>query len=109
MHMIAKPSSPRLRFRSGSRLILAVAALPALGVPVFEPLVAQQREVRQTQEGVTLNFQDVDLAYVLAALAQAARLSVMYSNLPKVPVTVRTVTPLPAEGLMRVLLDLAKS
>jgi general secretion pathway protein D len=87
------------------------------GLILLIPLVAagpaaaqqQQQGITQTQQGIILNFQDVDLAYVISALAQAAQLNVVYSDLPAKNVTLRTseaVSPNDVEGLIR---DLAAS
>jgi general secretion pathway protein D len=42
---------------------------------------------------VTLDFQDLDLAFVFSALAQAAGLNLIYHDLPSKPVTLRTAPP----------------
>jgi len=50
------------------------------------------------QEGITLNFQNLDLAYVVTAMGQAAGINVVSTNMPEVLVTLRTATPVtPAE------------
>lgn len=45
------------------------------------------------QEGITLNFQNNDLASVLTAMGQAAGINVVLSNIPSVQVTLRTAQP----------------
>ncbi|MGH7467661.1 MAG: type II secretion system protein GspD [Longimicrobiales bacterium] len=64
-------------------------------------------QVRPAQGGVNLNFQDADLAYVLSALAQAANVNIIYSNLPARPVTLRTFQPVPASELIALIYSLA--
>jgi general secretion pathway protein D len=48
---------------------------------------------------VTLDFQDLDLAYVLSAIAQAAGLNVIYHDLPAKAITIRTAQPVPRAEL----------
>ena len=86
------------RYLRTGLLVLSLACLAA-------PAAAQQA-VQQTQQGLILNFQDVDLAYVISALAQAANLNVTYLDLPQKLVTVRTsqpVTPADVAALIRSL------
>ena len=66
-----------------------------------------QAQVRPVQGGVALNFQDADLAYVFSALAQAAGVNIVYSNLPVRPVTMRTFQPVPASQLLELINSLA--
>ena len=46
------------------RSFIATMALAATLLTPLGPAAAQEREIQQRREGVTLNFQDVDLAYV---------------------------------------------
>lgn len=58
------------------------------------------------QEGITLNFQNLDLAYVVSAMGQAAGINVVSSNMPEVLVTLRTAQPVSSaevESLIRSL------
>jgi general secretion pathway protein D len=73
------------------------------------PLVAQQQNIQRTQGGVRLNFQDVDLSYVIAALAQTAGLNVVYSDMPQKQVTVRTAQPVSIENVAALIRQLAFS
>ena len=66
------------------------SAVLLLSLLSLAPPLAAQQAVQQTQQGLILNFQDVDLAYVISALAQAANLNVTYLDLPQKLVTVRT-------------------
>jgi type II secretory pathway component GspD/PulD (secretin) len=72
-------------------------------------LHAQQQGVRRAGNGIVLNFQDVDLAYVISSLAQVANLNVMYSDLPSKNVTLRTPEPITMEQVVNVLRELAAS
>ena len=84
-------------------LLAAFAFAPAL------PADSQQQGIRRVGEGVILNFQDVDLAYVISSLAQVAGLNVTYSDLPSKMVTVRTVQPISPQQVLALLHDLAAS
>ncbi|MGH7503324.1 MAG: type II secretion system protein GspD [Longimicrobiales bacterium] len=80
---------------------LVLSARPAHAV------VQQQQGIRTTQGGIILNFQDVDLAYVISALAQAAQLNVVYSDLPAKQVTLRTSEAVSRENVEGLIRDLA--
>lgn len=72
------------------------------------PLSAQQQQgIQTTQQGIILNFQDVDIAYVISALAQAAQLNVVYSDLPTKNVTLRTSDPVSPDNVQGLIRDLA--
>ncbi|MEX2282335.1 MAG: secretin N-terminal domain-containing protein [Gemmatimonadota bacterium] len=74
-------------------------------------LGAQQRTdvVRVTAQGLMLDFQDADLKLVIAALAEAGGLSVVYGELPAKRVTLRTNQPLPLTQIPAVLRSLSES
>lgn len=71
------------------------------------PVAGQQQNIRRTQGGIVLNFQDVDIAYVFSSLAQAAGLNVAYYDLPQKQVTVRTVEPVSLDNVAGLIRDLA--
>ncbi len=71
------------------------------------PTAAQNPPVTQTQEGITLNFQNVDLASVITALGQAAGINIAAANMPDVPVTLRTAEPVPPEDVEALIRQLA--
>jgi len=73
------------------------------------PLVAQVPQVQRQGSGVVLNFQDVDLSYVISALAQAANLNVVYFDLPAKNVTLRTSTPIDPADVPNLIRDLANA
>jgi type II secretory pathway component GspD/PulD (secretin) len=83
-------------------LILVLAAL----LPASP---ARGQGVRRAGNGIVLNFQDVDLAYVISSLAQVANLNVMYSDLPTKNITLRTPEPITMDQVVSVLRDIAAS
>jgi general secretion pathway protein D len=92
-----------VRFLRSSVLFAAlIAALTPLGT-------AAQEQVRQTPQGVVLNFQNVELSYVVAALAQAAGVNVVASSLPQTQVTLRTAEPVAVEDIEGLLRQLAEA
>ncbi len=94
---------PRLRAKA-----LACTCLLVLGMQAYSLSAQQQQQPTRTpQGGINLNFQDADLAYVFSALAQAAGVNVIYSNLPARPITLRTFVPVPASELLGLIYDLA--
>jgi general secretion pathway protein D len=88
--------------------------IPGIGMALMLAFVTAsaahaQQPVRQTQQGLILNFQDVDLAYVISALAQAAGLNVTYADLPQKLVTVRTTQPVATTDIAALIRNLAES
>lgn len=85
-------------------------ALLALGLTLSAPLSAQDTtRVQVSAEGVTFDFQDVDLRAVIAALADVAGLNVVYGSLPSRPVTLRTTRPVPVSGVRALLESVARA
>ncbi|HEX6745864.1 MAG TPA: secretin N-terminal domain-containing protein [Longimicrobium sp.] len=76
------------------RILVAAAATALLAAP---HLYAQQQPagVVRTPGGVQVDFQNTDMRLVVAALADAAGLNVVYGDLPQKAVTLRTSTPVP--------------
>jgi len=72
-------------------------------------LPAQTPPVQVTAQGVLVDFQDADLKLVIAALAEAAGLNVIYGELPARRVTLRMRQPLQQEALVSLLKNLARS
>lgn len=87
--------------------VLGAATLMLALVGLAPPVLGQQQNIRRAQGGIVLNFQDVDLAYVISSLAQAAGINVVYSDLPQKQVTVRTVQPVAIENIAALIQDLA--
>jgi general secretion pathway protein D len=56
-----------------------------------------------------LDFQDADLRLVIAALAEAGSLNVVYGELPARRVTLRTMQPVPSQQIMALLRSLART
>jgi general secretion pathway protein D len=81
--------------------ILAVGAAPVVG--------QEPPAVKVTEEGVLVDFQDADLRAVVAALAEAGGLNVVYSDLPPKRVTLRMRQPVPKGNLLALLRSLAQS
>jgi prepilin-type N-terminal cleavage/methylation domain-containing protein len=72
---------------------------------VAVPMRAQETGgVARTAGGVQIDFQGADMRVVVAALAEAAGLNLVYADLPSRPVTLRTGAPVPVERL-RVYLE----
>ena len=92
---------PRL-LRGALPLLLALAALAG-------PARAQQPAgARATAAGIVIDFQDADIRTVITALAEAAGLNVIYSDLPQRRLTLRLRDPVPRDsvrGLLRVIAE----
>ena len=65
--------------------------------------------MRVTPAGVLVDFQDADLALVVAALAEAGQINVVYAELPARRVTLRMQQPVPKESILPLLKSLAQS
>ncbi|HEV2148326.1 MAG TPA: secretin N-terminal domain-containing protein [Longimicrobiaceae bacterium] len=91
------------------RALLAAALLALPAAPL--PLRAQDPPagVERTARGVTLDFQNADLRIVVSALAEAAGLNVIYSDLPSRPVTIRTSSPVPVSQVRSYLESLVRA
>ncbi|HEY0020610.1 MAG TPA: secretin N-terminal domain-containing protein [Longimicrobium sp.] len=77
----------------GMTIALALAAAPR---------AAQGQDaagIARTAGGVQIDFQGADMRVVVAALAEAAGLNLVYADLPNRPVTLRTGAPVPVERL----------
>jgi len=85
-------------------LLTLVALFPAVRAPAQEPA-----PVTATAQGLQFDFQDADLRLVLAALGEAGRLNLVYSELPNRRVTLRTNQPVPVEQILPLLRGLAAS
>lgn len=84
-----------------SRFLLLLCLLPSG--------VAAQKPVEVTPAGVLVDFQDADLRAVMAALAEAGGLNLVYSDLPARRVTLRMKQPVPRDNLLPLLRSLAQS
>jgi general secretion pathway protein D len=93
------------------RLLIGVTALVVLvtPAPVLTARASAQNPVRTTPGGITFNFQDADISYVVSMLAQAAGIRYVYSDMPQKPVTMRTTDPVSAEAVVALIKSLAES
>ena len=101
MKTIFRMLTPTVRGLTSTVLVVGLA------LATSTPATAQNPPVTQTQEGITLNFQNVDLASVITALGQAAGMNVAAANMPDVPVTLRTAAPVQADGVEALIRQLA--
>ncbi len=83
----------------------------ALGVALAatEARAQQPEAVRQTAQGIMLDFQDTELRLVLTALAEAGGLNLVSGELPSRRVTLRTNQPVKQEDMLALLKSLAAS
>lgn len=95
---------------------LTVSFLVAGGIGLTARALAQEPPVRRPgvmrqqvapQEGITLNFQNLDLAYVVTAMGQAAGINVVSTNMPEVLVNLRTPDPVTPEEVGSLIRSLA--
>ncbi len=84
--------------------LLALFSVVAGGAAAQEPAAVQT-----TAQGLLFDFQDADLRVVLAALGEAGRLNLVYSELPSRRVTLRTNQPIAADQILPLLKSLAAS
>ena len=98
--------SPRLA--GGVLAALPLAVLLLAGAP-SRGVAQDTAAVKQTPQGIQVDFQDTDLRTVISALAEAAGLNVVYSDLPARKVTVRLRTPVAKSAIPALLQSLAQS
>lgn len=91
------------------RMILRTTLFGLVLVTAAARGLAAQGGVRVTPQGVRVDFQDADLRLVIAALAEAGNLNVVYGDLPARRVTLRMQQPVPTESLLPLLRSLAAS
>ena len=87
-------------------LTLFPLAIPAEGQDPVVRRPGMAREQAAQQEGITFNFQNLDLAYVITAMGQSAGINVVSTNMPEVLVNFRTPEPMSrsqVDGLIREL------
>ncbi len=73
------------------------------------PGMARQQVQAARQEGITFNFQNLDLAYVITAMGQAAGINVLSTNMPEILVNYRTPQPMTSEEVEALIRTLAQS
>jgi type II secretory pathway component GspD/PulD (secretin) len=104
--------------RSGARRTnLALLVVVMGGLVPLDSAVSQERPVRRPgtlmeqeapQEGITFNFQNLDLAYVVTAMGQAAGINVLSTNMPEVLVNYRTPQPMTSEQVGILIREVAR-
>lgn len=73
------------------------------------PVLAQSGGVRPTAQGLLVDFNEVDLRIVVSALAEAAGMNVVLTDLPSRSVTLRLTQPVPAANLPALLRSFVQS
>lgn len=99
-----------------TRIVVLAVALAATAPTITRPAAAQEPvpavvQVPFPEKGaglITLDFQEVGLAYVFSALAQAASLNIMHVNLPDDNVTLRSARPVPIANIPALIRSLAR-
>ena len=84
---MTRPGMTRLAAALALALGLALQAAPAAAQPATG--------VRRIDGGVMIDFPNTDLRLAVAALAEAAGLNLIYTDLPQKTVSLRTSTPVP--------------
>ena len=106
------PTSARA-LPGGAPVLLALSlgplAAPAGAAAQEEAAGAEGQAVQRDTAGVSFDFQNADLRAVLTALAEAAELNIVYSNLPDRTVTLRTSRPVSPEGVRDLLQSVVES
>lgn len=89
----------------------STVALLALALLATAPAAAaaQDPPAAEQEEGIRLDFQDVDLRLVISALAEAGGLNVVYADLPQRSVTLRMARPVAQDEVLGLLRSLAAS
>lgn len=88
------------------RCILALAALLLLP---WAAAAQDSATVQRSAQGILVDFQDVELRFVITALAEAGSLNVSYGELPSRRVTLRLRQPVPTVAIAALLRNLAQS
>ena len=93
------------------RLLIGALAIAAFATPLpcSSAQLQAQNPVRTTPGGITFNFQDADISYVISMLAQQAGVKYVYSDMPQKPVTMRTTDPVSPAAVVALLRSLAES
>jgi len=87
-------------------LIIVVTAQPARA-QIRRPGMMRGQQTALADTAITLDFQDLELGYVLTALAQAGGINLIYHDLPDKQVTLRTATPVLRADIPQVIRALA--
>lgn len=94
-----------------TRRALVLLALPLTVLASAAPLSGQEEAGRPAaaDSGVSFDFQDADLRVVLTALAEAAGVNIVYTDLPDRSVTLRTPEPVPPAEIRALLESVARA
>jgi len=90
-------------------VLLGLALALGVALTATEARAQQPEAVRQTAQGIMLDFQDTELRLVLTALAEAGGLNLVSGELPSRRVTLRTNQPVKQEDMLALLKSLAAS
>lgn len=102
----------RPSFSGPDRWVALIALVGVLATALWSPNPVSAQDlgvIPQGSEEVELDFQDLDLAYVMAALADAAGLNLIYHDLPDKAITLRTAGPIPREDLPSLIRSVASA
>ncbi len=97
-----------MKTRAPHALVLVLAAA-ALAAPLSAQQEAADRAAAAADTGVSFDFQNAELRAVLTALAEAAGVNIVYSDLPDRSVTLRTPDPVPPEEVRGLLESVARA
>ncbi len=108
--MTREEKNPMRTVRSTAFLLVVGAVLAVTQASAQEPPARRPGGIRQqgaAQEGITFNFQNLDLASVVTAMGQAAGINVLSTNMPEVLVNYRNPQPMTSEQVGAVIRELA--
>lgn len=92
------------------RVVFGCALLASVALGPSERLCAQDTtQVQRTGQGILVDFQDVELRFVITALAEAAELNVSFGELPSRRITLRLRQPVAVSAVGPLLRSLALS
>jgi len=92
-----------------AKVLICPALVLGVALTATEARAQQPEAVRQTAQGIMLDFQDTELRLVLTALAEAGGLNLVSGELPSRRVTLRTNQPVKQEDMLALLKSLAAS
>jgi general secretion pathway protein D len=95
--------------RSVAGILLTSALAAGFALPLGVTQAQQPPAVRQTEQGIMLDFQDTELRLVLAALAEAGHLNLVSGELPARRITLRTNQPVRQQDILALLRSLTAS
>lgn len=100
----------RFSFFATPSRISVIAAFLLYAVAGSSLLTAQDPPpIRATEQGILVDFQDVELRHVMAALAEAGGVNVVYGDLPSRRITLRMQQPVARAGIPALIRSLAQS